>query len=307
MVPKCHLVKAVLLWSAHQYIAHYGNWYGSHSNDAYFDSQVICIEEVTPLHDGCMKPCTCFITGQAWQKICDAQRVIATILHKTGRYSDTSATNNCSRDKTTCTCDHGYLGNTTRDGEGKPVRRAYFCQVFQSYAVNAYCERHNHQRSKYYPPRLDHTLRHTVSILTDDGTQIASRYLATLSPHLGSENLTTTTYHPQTNRHVDLYNKLVVMRLHHYIADHRGFLDEFFSCWPIHTTRRSVGPSTPHPSASLWHGTRQGRQQSTTSPPWRRVVIIRPNLRTRAAIVRTNQCFTQPCKYKNSSGKTSVE
>lgn len=64
-------------------------------------------------------------------------------------------------------------------------------------------------------------------ILTDNGTQLTSKSFATLCTHLGTKQLTTTAYHPQTNGQVERYNKTIVTRLRHYVAKNQRDWDIF--------------------------------------------------------------------------------
>lgn len=44
---------------------------------------------------------------------------------------------------------------------------------------------------------------------------------------LGINHLTATAYHTQTNRQADRFNKTLVERLRHYVAEHQNELHEY--------------------------------------------------------------------------------
>lgn len=58
-------------------------------------------------------------------------------------------------------------------------------------------------------------------LLTDNGPQFTSKFFAMICSLLGVKHLTTTAYHPQTKGQVEHYNKTIVTRLRHYVAEHQ--------------------------------------------------------------------------------------
>ena len=72
-----------------------------------------------------------------------------------------------------------------------------------------------------YPYALPETL------LSDNGTQFTSKFFEEICTTLGVKHLTTTTYHPQANGQVERYNRTLVARLRHYVAENQRDWDEF--------------------------------------------------------------------------------
>ena len=64
-------------------------------------------------------------------------------------------------------------------------------------------------------------------LLTDNGPQFVAKFFAAICLLLGVKQHTITAYHPQTNGQVERYNKTLVSRLRHYVADHQRNWDEF--------------------------------------------------------------------------------
>lgn len=62
-------------------------------------------------------------------------------------------------------------------------------------------------------------------VLPDHGPQFVSKFFATICGFLDVRHLTTTAYHPQTNGQVERFNKTIVTRLRHYLADHQRSWD----------------------------------------------------------------------------------
>lgn len=54
-----------------------------------------------------------------------------------------------------------------------------------------------------------------------------SIFFETLCPFLGVEHLKTTAYHLQIIGHAERYNKSIIARFHHYVAEHQHDLDLF--------------------------------------------------------------------------------
>lgn len=57
--------------------------------------------------------------------------------------------------------------------------------------------------------------------LTYNGAQFVSKVLETLCTFFGVKQFTNTAFHMHTNRQVKRYNKAIVARLHHSVADHQ--------------------------------------------------------------------------------------
>lgn len=58
-------------------------------------------------------------------------------------------------------------------------------------------------------------------ILTDNGTQIVSKFFATMCPLLGIRHLESTAYHPQTNCQAERVKKTILLCFRHYDAEHQ--------------------------------------------------------------------------------------
>lgn len=57
--------------------------------------------------------------------------------------------------------------------------------------------------------------------LTDNDTKFVSKFFATLCSFLGVKHLTTTAYHPQPDGQAERFNKTVITRPRHYVAEHQ--------------------------------------------------------------------------------------
>ena len=64
------------------------------------------------------------------------------------------------------------------------------------------------------------------TLLTNNGPQFASLFVQGVCNLLGIRNLCTSTYHPQTNGHVERFNKTLVAMFTHSIEDRRDNWDE---------------------------------------------------------------------------------
>lgn len=64
-------------------------------------------------------------------------------------------------------------------------------------------------------------------ILKDNGKQFNSECSSTICFLLDIQRLTTTSYHPQTNGQAESYNKTILTRLRHYVAEHQNDWDPF--------------------------------------------------------------------------------
>jgi len=67
------------------------------------------------------------------------------------------------------------------------------------------------------------------TVLTDNGPPFASLFLKGVCNRMGIRNLYTSTYHPQTNGHVESFNKTLVDMLMHYIEDLQDNWEELVS------------------------------------------------------------------------------
>ena len=58
-------------------------------------------------------------------------------------------------------------------------------------------------------------------LLTDNGPQFVAKFFETICSMLGVRHFTTTAYHPQTNGQAERFNRTIVQRLRHYVAEHQ--------------------------------------------------------------------------------------
>jgi len=63
-------------------------------------------------------------------------------------------------------------------------------------------------------------------ILSDQGSQFMSNLFIAVMKMLGNETARTTAYHPQTNGHVERYNRTMGTQLRHYVTDDPRRWDE---------------------------------------------------------------------------------
>ena len=70
----------------------------------------------------------------------------------------------------------------------------------------------------YGPPRF---------LLTDNGRNFTSKFFQSICLAVGTKNLFTTAYHPQTNGQAERFNRTLVTRLRHFVAEHQSNWDEF--------------------------------------------------------------------------------
>ncbi len=68
-----------------------------------------------------------------------------------------------------------------------------------------------------------------VYLLTDNGSQFASKFFLDVCSILGVKQLFTTTYHPQTNGQAERFNRTLLQALRNYIAEHQRNWDQFSS------------------------------------------------------------------------------
>ena len=64
-------------------------------------------------------------------------------------------------------------------------------------------------------------------LVTDNGPQFASKFFEAVCTMLGVQHYLTTAYHPQTNGQSERFNRTILDRLRHYVADHQADWDEF--------------------------------------------------------------------------------
>ena len=64
-------------------------------------------------------------------------------------------------------------------------------------------------------------------LLSDNGGQFISKFFQSVCNILGTRNLFTTAYHPQTNGQVERYNRTILAGLRHYCAEHGRDWDQF--------------------------------------------------------------------------------
>ena len=83
--------------------------------------------------------------------------------------------------------------------------------------AKAFCE---HWAFVFGPPKL---------LLSDNGGQFMSKFFQSVCNILGTRNLFTTAYHPQTNGQVERYNHTILAGLRHYCAEHGRDWDNFSS------------------------------------------------------------------------------
>ena len=71
---------------------------------------------------------------------------------------------------------------------------------------------------KYGPPQ---------TLVSDNGSQFASKFFQSVCAYLGIANAFTSTYHPQTNGQVERYNRTVLAMLRSYVNEHQSDWDEY--------------------------------------------------------------------------------
>ena len=75
-----------------------------------------------------------------------------------------------------------------------------------------------HWAFTYGPPSI---------LLSDNGKQFAARLFVHVCRLMGTDNVFTSTYHPQTNGQVERFNRTLLAALRHYVLDHPRDWDEF--------------------------------------------------------------------------------
>ena len=79
----------------------------------------------------------------------------------------------------------------------------------------AFC---THWVFKYGPPR---------TLLSDNGPQFASKFFQAVCLQLGTKNVFTTAYHPQTNGQVERYNRTLLSMLRNYVNEKQDYWDVY--------------------------------------------------------------------------------
>lgn len=59
-------------------------------------------------------------------------------------------------------------------------------------------------------------------LLTDSGTQFVSKLFGTIGNSLGLKHITTTAYKQQMDDQAERYNRMLIVRLHHYVAENQN-------------------------------------------------------------------------------------
>lgn len=63
--------------------------------------------------------------------------------------------------------------------------------------------------------------------MTENYTQFTSKFFATLCNSIGTEQLMTAAYHPQSNEQVGRYKKTIKIRIRHYVGENQRDWDKF--------------------------------------------------------------------------------
>ena len=71
---------------------------------------------------------------------------------------------------------------------------------------------------KYGPPK---------TLLSDNGSNFASKLFQRVCGYVGVANLYTSTYHPQTNGQVERYNRTILAMLRNYVNEHQDDWDQY--------------------------------------------------------------------------------
>lgn len=111
---------------------------------------------------------------------------------------------------------HRYLLVIT-DRYTKFVRTVPLRAITALTVAKAFCE---HWVFAYGPP---------VCLLSDNGGQFTSKFFQSICNVLGTRNLFTTAYHPQTNGQVERFNRTILAGLRHFCSEHGRDWDQFSS------------------------------------------------------------------------------
>ena len=71
---------------------------------------------------------------------------------------------------------------------------------------------------KYGPPK---------TLLSDNGSNFASKFFQRMCSYIGVANMYTSTYHPQTNGQVERYNRKILAMLRNYVNEHQDDWNEY--------------------------------------------------------------------------------
>ena len=104
------------------------------------------------------------------------------------------------------------------------------------------------------------------TLISDNGKQFASKFFQAVCSLLGLSNIFTSTYHPQTDGQVELYNGTILEMLRNYVNEHQDERERYATALTyaynnhVHrstgTTPFSLGLSRPPPEFSLHHTVR---------------------------------------------------
>jgi transposase InsO family protein len=83
--------------------------------------------------------------------------------------------------------------------------------------ARAFCD---HWAYVYGPP---------IYLLTDNGPQFTAKFFQAVCSELGIQKIFTTAYHPQTNEHVERYNRTILALLWGYVSKRQDDWDDFTS------------------------------------------------------------------------------
>lgn len=63
-------------------------------------------------------------------------------------------------------------------------------------------------------------------VLTNNGPQFVAKFFDAICTMIGITHFCTTAYHPQTNDQTERFNKTILSRLKHYVAEHQTDWDD---------------------------------------------------------------------------------
>ena len=154
---------------------------------------------------------------------------------------------------------------------------------------------------KYGPPK---------DLISDNGSQFASKLFRRVCQLLGIVNIFTSTYHPQTNGQVERYNRTILAMLRNYVSDHQDDWDEYATALTyaynnsVHrgtgTTPFNLVLSNPPPSFAM---SRYATETETTgnARPNRAAMVQRLEAAVRKARKRL---YEAQCRYKRDFDKS---
>ena len=113
------------------------------------------------------------------------------------------------------------------------------------------------------------------TLLSDNGSQFASKLFQTVCQRLGIDNRFTSAYHPQTNGQVERYNRTVLAMLRNYVNEHHDDWDRYISgvtyaynCTVHRTTKTTpfeLVLSRPPPTFTMNHDAHTPRRTSAAT------------------------------------------